>query len=196
MGFDIGSFYQDKFKLLLFVTSGLCAGIFLIIAIAGGATHLSFGGSGNISPAVICACIFSIIFVIVAVLFQFLPQYVQQLYVLITAAAYAVILLIITFACWGMNGALIKNTDKVWHTEDPEKLAKILKYRCKSLQDCSWIKIKNYYNSYRLAISILGFIFGLWTAAFAGYGLYVHFSGGGGGGAGGFTAVNDQPASF
>lgn len=154
MPFDIGIFYADKFKLIMYGTMGVCTGIFLIIAIAGGATHLSVGGT-SINAAVVSACVFSFIILAICVASNWVPQ-INQLMVLISIAAYGVIILIITFSCWAM-------------------------------------KVENSFNSYRLAISILGFVFGLWCALWGAGGIYYTFKGAGGGG--GFQAVQ-EPGNF
>lgn len=195
MPFDVSALYGDHFKLIMYITMGVSTGLFLIIAIAAGAQHLGTGGS-SINGAVIAVCIFSVLVLAVVVAANWVPQ-ITQLIIIIIITVYGVIVLIVTFACWGMGSSIDKDAAHALLN----KRESLIKYKvCDdySLDNPSQVgyckdKIKGLSNSYKAAIGILGLVAGLVTAVYGGLGLYDNFKGGAG--AAGFTAVT-APASF
>lgn len=194
MPFDVSALYGDHFKLIMYITMGVSTGIFLIIAIAAGAQHLGTGGS-SINGAVIAVCIFSVLVLAVVVAANWVPQ-ITQLIIIIIITVYGVIVLIVTFACWGMGSSIdndARNTvDKKKYSFINYKICEEQDYLPNDSSACQK-KITGLSNSYRAAIGVLGLVAGLVTAVYGGLGLYDNFKGGAG--AAGFTAVT-APASF
>lgn len=174
---------------------GVSTGIFLIIAIAAGAQHLGTGGS-SINGAVIAVCIFSVLVLAVVVAANWVPQ-ITQLIIIIIITVYGVIVLIVTFACWGMRSSIEKDAENAVQNKSSslinnkvcDKYSPDDQTQRKICKD----KIKGLSNSYQVAIGFLGLVAGLVTAVYGGLGLYDNFKGGAG--AAGFTAVT-APASF